>query len=73
MDEHNDVNYERLLQIWGFQREMFNRYSRAMWMLMLDGTVAEQQRREVSEKLVQATLALREASQRLQFYELAAQ
>lgn len=71
MDEHDDVTYERLLKMWGFRREMFNHYSRKLGMLLLDGTGPDAQQRELREKLIQATLALREASERLQFYEIA--
>ncbi len=68
MNEHDDVTHEELLRIWSFRREMFNHYSRALGMLMLDG--AWQQQRELRAKLAHAEAALREASEQLRFYEI---
>ncbi|MBA3824438.1 MAG: hypothetical protein H0X24_11160 [Ktedonobacterales bacterium] len=70
MEEATNEAYEQLLRNWNFRREMFNHYSKALGLLMLDDAEDWQQRRTLRAQLVEATQSLREASERLQFYEI---
>jgi hypothetical protein len=72
MDEHNDVAYDKLLKIWQFRRELFNRYSHALRMLMVDKGAKWQEQHELREQLAQAEQELRKVSEQIYAYELAA-
>jgi hypothetical protein len=72
MGEHNDVTYDQLLKIWQFRREVFHQLSRALQMLMTDAAIDWHQHRDLRERLAKAEGELREVSEQIYAFELAA-
>lgn len=72
MNEQSADQYERLLRLWHFSREMVNRYSRALQLLMLNDPSNRQQWSELSERLAEAEKALQKISMQMRPYEQAA-